>query len=51
MFGNYSLNFLNNNKEVVLNLMTTKAMEYANFKTLKSYVNSIFDWAEEIKSI
>lgn len=51
MFGNYSLNFLNNNKEVVLNLMTTKAMEYANFKTLKSYVNSIFDWAEELEYI
>lgn len=25
--------------------------EYANFKTLRSYVNSIFDWAEELEYI
>lgn len=51
MLGNYSINFLNQNKPVILNLMTSKAGEYANFKTLRSYVNSIFDWAEELEYI
>lgn len=51
MLGNYSLDFLNQNKQVILNLMTAKANEYANFKTLRSYVNSIFDWAEELEYI
>lgn len=51
MFGNYSIDFLNQNKEVVLNLMTAKAQEYANFKVVRSYVNSIFDWAEELEYI
>ena len=31
--------------------MTAKASEYANFKTLRSYVISIFDWAEELEYI
>lgn len=31
--------------------MTQKAAEYANFKILRSYVNSIFDWAEELEYI
>ncbi|WP_242259036.1 tyrosine-type recombinase/integrase [Streptococcus thoraltensis] len=51
MFGNYTLDFLNSNKQVVLNLMTAKAEEYANFKVIRSYVNSIFDWAEELEYI
>lgn len=51
MLGNYSLDFLNQNKQVILNLMTAKANEYANFKTLRSYVNSMFDWAEELEYI
>lgn len=51
MFGNYSIKFLNQNKTVVLNLMTAKANEYANFKVIRSYVNSIFDWAEELEYI
>lgn len=51
MFGNYSIDFLNQSKEVVLNLMTAKANEYANFKVIRSYVNSIFDWAEELEYI
>ena len=51
MLSNYSINFLNQNKQVILNLMTAKANEYANFKTLRSYVNSIFDWAEELEYI
>lgn len=51
MFGKYTLNYLNQNKPSVLQLMTKKAIEYANFKTLRSYVNSIFDWAEELEYI
>lgn len=51
MFGNYSMDFLNQNKQVVLNLLTQKAEEYANFKVIRSYVNSIFDWAEELEYI
>ena len=31
--------------------MTSKANEYADFKTLRSYVISIFDWAEELEYI
>lgn len=51
MFGKYTLNYLNQNKVFVLQIMTKKATEYANFKTLRSYVNSIFDWAEELEYI
>lgn len=51
MLGNYSIEFLNQNKPVVLNLLTQKANEYANFKAIRSYVNSIFDWAEELEYI
>ena len=51
MFGKYTLNYLNQHKALVLQLMTKKANEYANFKTLRSYVNSIFDWAEELEYI
>ena len=35
----------------MLNLLTQKAEEYANFKVIRSYVNSIFDWAEELEYI
>ena len=51
LLGNYSIDFLNQNKQVILNLMTQKAEEYANFKVIRSYVNSIFDWAEELEYI
>ena len=51
MLGNYPIDFLNQNKQVVLNLLTQKAEEYANFKVIRSYVNSIFDWAEELEYI
>mgnify|MGYP000866333662 FL=1 len=51
LLGNYSIDFLNQNKQVVLNLFTQKAEEYANFKVIRSYVNSIFDWAEELEYI
>ncbi|MGH2161938.1 site-specific integrase, partial [Enterococcus faecalis] len=36
MFANYSLDFLNQNEQVVLNLLTQKAEEYANFKVIRS---------------
>lgn len=39
------------NKRLVLNKLTNKANEYANFKVIRSYVNSIFDWAEELEMI
>lgn len=51
ILGNYSIDFLNQNKQVILNLLTQKAEEYANFKVIRSYVNSIFDWAEELEYI
>ena len=51
LLGNYSIDFLNQNKQVVLNLLTQKAEEYAKFKVIRSYVNSIFDWAEELEYI
>lgn len=51
LLGNYSIDFLNQNKQIVLNLLTQKAEEYANFKVIRSYVNSIFDWAEELEYI
>lgn len=51
LLENYSIDFLNQNKQVVLNLLTQKAEEYANFKVIRSYVNSIFDWTEELEYI
>ncbi|MCA5014388.1 MULTISPECIES: tyrosine-type recombinase/integrase [unclassified Enterococcus] len=51
MFGKYTLNYLNQNKMLVIQPMTKKAAEYANVKALICYVNSIFDWAEELEYI
>lgn len=51
ILGSYNIDFLNQNKQLVLNLLTKKAEEYANFKVIRSYVNSIFDWAEELEYI
>lgn len=51
MFGKYSLKYLMSNKQLVLNKLTNKANEYANFKVIQSYVNSVFDWAEELEMI
>ncbi|GET74150.1 site-specific integrase [Streptococcus dysgalactiae subsp. equisimilis] len=49
--GNYSLDHLINNKQLVLSLLTPKANSYTNFKALRSYINSVFDWAEELEYI
>lgn len=51
ILGNYSLEHLINNKQLVLSLLTSKANSYANFKVIRSYVNSVFDWAEELDYI
>lgn len=51
ILGNYSLEHLINNKQLVLSLLTSKASSYANFKVIRSYVNSVFDWAEELDYI
>lgn len=47
MLGDYTLNYLNSHKVFVVNRMTEKAYEYANFSTLRGYVNQVFDLAEE----
>lgn len=47
LFGAYKMTVLNQNKELVVKLLTEKAEEYANFKALRSYYNSMFDLAVE----
>ena len=51
ILGKYSIEHLNNNKQLILSLLTPKANNYANFKVIRSYVNSVFDWAEELEYI
>lgn len=51
ILGKYSLDHLINNKQLVLSLLTPKANSYANFKVIRSYVNSVLDWAEELEYI
>lgn len=51
IFGEYSLGYLNNEKELVSRLMMKKAKEYANIKTLKCYFLQIFDTAEQLDYI
>lgn len=51
LLGKYSLDYLNNNKQLMLSLLTPKANSYANFKALRGYINSVFDWAEELEYI
>ena len=47
MFGEYSLNHLNEQKQFVIKEMNKKAKEYANFKSLRSYFIQVMDLAEE----
>lgn len=51
MFGAYSLNYLNQHRQFVIQKMNAKAKEYANFKVIRSYVNQVFDLAEEYEYI
>lgn len=46
MFGDYAINHLNSNTEIISDKLTEKSKSYANIKILKSYVRSIFDVAE-----
>jgi Site-specific recombinase XerC len=51
MFGDYSIKFLNDNKDFVLRALMKKSQTYANIKIIKSYVNQIFDIAELLEYI
>nr|WP_246032326.1 site-specific integrase [Vagococcus zengguangii] len=46
MFGDYSINWLNENKEFVLRQLTALSQTYANIKIVKGYVNQVFEMAE-----
>ncbi|PQF25599.1 tyrosine-type recombinase/integrase [Enterococcus mundtii] len=51
MFGDYSIKFLNDNKDFVMQSLMKKSQSYANIKVLKSYVNQMFDIAELLEYI
>ena len=51
LLGNYSINYLNENKQLMLSLLTPLSNSYANFKAIRGYINSVFDWAEELEYI
>ena len=51
MFGDYSIKFLNDNKDFVLRTLMKKSQTYANIKIIKSYVNQVFDIAELLEYI
>lgn len=51
MFGDYTLIYLNQHRKLVIQKMNAKAKEYANFKIIRSYVNQVFDLAEEYEYI
>lgn len=51
MFGKYTINYLNQNKSLVMDKMTNKAKEYVNFKIIRSYVNQLFDLAADYEYI
>lgn len=46
MFGDYSIKWLNENKEFVLRQLTSLSQTYANIKVVKGYVNQVFEMAE-----
>lgn len=46
MLGNYSIKFLNDNKELVLRELTRLSQSYANIKIVKGYINQVFEIAE-----
>lgn len=51
MFGEYSLNYLNDNKNLVLRTFVKKSHSYSNIKALKSYFNQLFEVAELLEYI
>ncbi|RRG00618.1 MAG: site-specific integrase [Lactobacillus sp.] len=51
MFGNYSLNYLNNHKEIVINELTMKSATFSNIRNIKSYTRQVFDLAEAMDYI
>lgn len=46
IFGKYSLNWLNDNKDFVLRQLTILSRDYANIKVVKGYFNQVFELAE-----
>ena len=51
MFGEYGMNYLNSNTEIISDELTKKSKEYANIKIIKGYVRSMFDIAEILNYI
>ena len=51
MFGEYAMNYLNSNTEIISDELTKKSKEYANIKIIKGYVRSMFDIAEILNYI
>ena len=51
MFGEYPMNYLNANTEIISDELTKKSKEYANIKIIKGYVRSVFDVAEILNYI
>ncbi|NSP43467.1 site-specific integrase [Enterococcus faecalis] len=46
LFGDFSIKYLNDNKDIILRKLMALSQTYANIKTVKSYVNQIFEVAE-----
>ncbi|WPC18331.1 site-specific integrase [Pediococcus inopinatus] len=46
LFGNYTLNYLNSHKDLVLQILTVKSQRYANIRQICSYTNQVFDTAQ-----
>lgn len=46
IFGNYSIKYLNDNKDLVLRELTKLSRSYANIKIVKSYINQVFEISE-----
>lgn len=46
LFGKYSLNYLNNNKQFVFKQLVALSQRFANIKQICGYVNQVFETAE-----
>ena len=42
MFGEYAMNYLNSNTEIISDELTKEIEEYAIYKIIKGYVRSMF---------